>query len=143
LTGKTCTGDRFFLDTNILIYLFSKDEPEKRAVSRKLVSDMNSEYVISTQVIGEFANILSRKFGYEVASIKLAIDDFERNFDIATIRLETISGALRVMGEYRFSFWDSMIVSSALENGCSRLYSEDLQHLQIIEERLVVSNPFF
>ncbi len=43
---------------------------------------------------------------------------------------------------YRFSYWDSLIIASALENNCSILYSEDMQHSQVIEDNLKIINPF-
>jgi predicted nucleic acid-binding protein len=49
---------------------------------------------------------------------------------------------VKIAAKYGFSFWDSMMVASALNNHCSVLYSEDLQHNQIIEDRLQIINPF-
>ena len=43
---------------------------------------------------------------------------------------------------YKFSCWDSLIITSALENNCSILYSEDMQHSQVIENNLEVINSF-
>ena len=43
---------------------------------------------------------------------------------------------------YKFSFYDSVIVASALHARCKILYSEDLQHGQVIEKQLRVTNPF-
>jgi len=54
----------------------------------------------------------------------------------------TLDQTLKISAQYGFSFWNSMIVSSALINHCSILYSEDLQHNQIIENRLQIINPF-
>ena len=49
--------------------------------------------------------------------------------------------ALDVQARYRYSFYDSLIVAAALDAGCDRLYSEDLQGGQRIEGLRVV-NPF-
>jgi predicted nucleic acid-binding protein len=49
--------------------------------------------------------------------------------------------ALGVQARYRYSFYDSLIIAAALDAGCSRLYSEDLQDGQRIEE-LTIENPF-
>jgi len=43
---------------------------------------------------------------------------------------------------YNFSYYDSMIVSAALQSECEVIYSEDMQHNQIIEKRLQIINPF-
>jgi len=41
-----------------------------------------------------------------------------------------------------YPYWDSLIISSALENDCTVLYAEDVQHGQVISNRLRVLNPF-
>jgi len=46
------------------------------------------------------------------------------------------------MDKYQYSFWDSLMLASALENGCSVIYSEDMQHEQIIGKKLKIINPF-
>ena len=56
--------------------------------------------------------------------------------------METSLYALRIAKEYRFAWYDSLIIASALENGCALLISEDLQHDQVIEESLTIINPF-
>ena len=43
---------------------------------------------------------------------------------------------------YAFSYWDSLVISSALESGCSILYSEDMQNGQVINKKLTIKNPF-
>jgi predicted nucleic acid-binding protein len=54
----------------------------------------------------------------------------------------TILEAFRIAERYGFSFYDSLIISAALESGCNTLYSEDMQHGQLIENRLKIVNPF-
>ena len=49
--------------------------------------------------------------------------------------------AHRLKNRYRFSYWDSLVIGSALDAGCTILYSEDLQHGQHIEDRLHIVNP--
>jgi predicted nucleic acid-binding protein len=49
---------------------------------------------------------------------------------------------LTVMERYRFSFYDSLIIATALEASCTTLYSEDMQHGQLIENKLLIINPF-
>lgn len=138
----SCTADKAFLDTNILVYLYSENEPEKQLIARELISDTESDYLISTQVVGEFINILFRKFGCSIPVIRIAVDDFIENFRLVEIHPITIHKALFVMEKYRFSYWDSMIISSALENECTILYSEDLHDGQIMEKNLRITNPF-
>lgn len=50
--------------------------------------------------------------------------------------------ALRLKNKYNFQYYDALIVATALENGCTILYSEDMQHNQTIENTLTIVNPF-
>jgi predicted nucleic acid-binding protein len=63
--------------------------------------------------------------------------------DVFCLNLETLVSAFDLRKRYRLSWWDSLIVASALETECDFLYTEDLQHGQTLEGRLQVINPFF
>lgn len=54
----------------------------------------------------------------------------------------TVERAWELKQRYQLAYWDSLIVSSALETMCTVLYSEDLQHRQVIEGTLQIVNPF-
>lgn len=54
----------------------------------------------------------------------------------------TILSAFKSSVQYQYSHWDSLIIASALQNNCNKLYSEDLQNGQIIEKKLTIINPF-
>ena len=56
--------------------------------------------------------------------------------------LENTSNAIKIKEEYKLQFYDSLIIATALENSCSILYSEDMQHGQIIENSLKIIDPF-
>jgi predicted nucleic acid-binding protein len=133
-------SDRVFIDTNILIYLYSEDEPEKRRKSIELL-DANSP-VISTQVINEFVNTLRRKFSFEYDAIYGAIQELAGIFTVIPQSMETIVSAIQMAKRYGYSYFDSLIIASALESNCEILYTEDLQHSQLIEDRLTITNPF-
>jgi predicted nucleic acid-binding protein len=66
----------------------------------------------------------------------------KQNFVISDLNIHTLDQTLKIAEAYKFSFWDSMMVAAALNNHCSVLYSEDLHHKQLIEERLTIINPF-
>ena len=136
------TKDNIFIDTNVLIYLYSKDEPTKQVIASEFLLRSQAKFVISTQVVGEFINILTRKYSYEIKTIKVAIADFKKNFKIALIDIPSIEHALYIMNRYNFSYWDSLIILSALKEKCPILYSEDLQNNQIIAKKLKILNPF-
>ena len=128
-----------FIDTNVVVYLFSSDEPEKQATAKEATS---GHAIVSTQVINEFANVMFRKFKLTADQVSLACRELSNSFTVATVTTETIFNALRLKARYGFSYFDSLIVASALEEGCATLYTEDLQHGQIIENKLTITNPF-
>ncbi|MBL7906267.1 MAG: PIN domain-containing protein [Bacteroidales bacterium] len=64
------------------------------------------------------------------------------NYQIFINTPETIIHACEIKDKYRYSFYDSLIIASALEAGCNSLYSEDMQHNQMIENTLRILNPF-
>jgi predicted nucleic acid-binding protein len=138
-------NDKFFLDTNILVYTFDDGDPGKRDRARALVTEALAESsgAISYQVIQEFLNAALRKF-----SKPLTAADAERYLTVVLEPLCTVFAsidlfrqALDISGRWKYTFYDSLIIASALQAGCSVLYSEDLQHGQKIGN-LRILNPF-
>ena len=132
-----------FIDSNIFIYLFDETDADKRRAAETLVQEAleTGTASISFQVVQETLNTLTRKLG-------ATRDDARRFMDAVLVPLWHImpsralyARALELRVRYHFSFYDSLIVAAALEGGCTRLYSEDLQHGQRVE-RLVIENPF-
>ncbi|MBK8493010.1 MAG: PIN domain-containing protein [Saprospirales bacterium] len=132
-------NDRVFLDTNILIYCYTGTEPEKRAKALAVANLPNA--VISTQVLKEFANTLRKKFKLEWSAIRSTLAEVQENFEVMTTSTTSIHAACIIVERYRFSFYDSLILVGAIESGCSILYSEDLQHGQVIDTILTIENP--
>ena len=131
---------KIFLDTNILVYLYSGDEPEKQAAALKLIEQNNAN--ISTQVLSELANTLSRKFALPFDVVAQAITEVQESCTVLPVMPETISQALALAEKYQYSYYDSLILASALSAGCSTLSTEDMQHEQVIENSLTINNPF-
>lgn len=75
--------------------------------------------------------------------IQEAIEEIVIEVSVLPVSLHTVHKAWEIKRCYQFSYWDSLIVAAALEGKCSTLFSEDLQHGQILENRLVVKNPFW
>jgi len=132
-----------FLDTNILVYAFEPDEPDKQAKARRLVSpDVLS--VISWQVAQEFIHVARHKFRKPL--------DHEYLRDLVDLLLEpkcTVRPtpdlwrkALAIQADTQYRFYDSLIVAAAIESGAPVLYSEDLQHGRVIGNHLRIINPF-
>jgi predicted nucleic acid-binding protein len=73
--------------------------------------------------------------------IETTVRQFMRDFNLVPLTANLVNDSIRLFKQYRFSYWDSLIVAAALEAGCSILYSEDLQNGQIIDGTLRVVNP--
>lgn len=139
------SGAEFFLDTNVLVYLVDRRHPDKQAIARQLVSVALAERsgVISFQVVQETLQALTRK-----ARQVLPATDAAELLHAVLMPLwhvhPTVSlyeRALQVQAKQGFSFYDSLIVASALQAGCKRLLTEDLQHGQKVGA-LRIENPF-
>ncbi|MEQ8189715.1 MAG: PIN domain-containing protein [Candidatus Eremiobacterota bacterium] len=131
---------RNFIDTNILIYLYSQEACKQN----KIISLLNRDeiFVISTQIIMEFCNVLVRKLKYTKSELYIAIEDFNRNFEISLINQNTIEKALEIYEIYKYSLFDCLVISTSLEANCSVIYSEDMQHNQMIDNKVKIINPF-
>jgi len=131
---------KVFVDTNLWIYLYS-DNP-KGTIVRSIVDEYFADIVISTQVLGEFFNVMVRKIGKQKEEAREMVMDLFRAFKVVEVRKSSLIKALEVSIRYKYSYWDSLIIASALEAGCSILYTEDMQNGQIIEGKLRIVNPF-
>jgi len=138
-------SDKFFLDTNILIYSFDRESLAKRRRAAALIAEAldESRGVISYQVVQEFLSAALRKFS---SPFKPA--DAEHYLTVVLEPLCTVFAsvvlfhqAIDIAGRWKYSFYDALIISSALQAECSILYSEDLQHGQKIGSLRIV-NPF-
>ncbi|XCN71462.1 MAG: PIN domain-containing protein [Candidatus Electrothrix aestuarii] len=127
-----------FADTNIILYTVGKDS-EKKAVARNVLS---TNPVISVQVINEAVNVCLRRFSFPPERAYAFADIIMRGTDVRAIDEATVRKSADIALRYRFSNWDSLIVAAALLADCTVLYSEDMQHGQVLEGRMTIVNPF-
>jgi predicted nucleic acid-binding protein len=135
--------DKVFVDTNIFIYAYSDDNALKHKAAKNLLQNKLAEdfVVVSTQILNEFYSVMSKsKLPHQ--EIANYVKEIAKQTYIKSVTIESIELCLDIKEKYRFSWWDSLVLTSALENECSVLYSEDLQHGQIIEHSLKIINPF-
>jgi predicted nucleic acid-binding protein len=126
-----------FFDTNVLLYLLSRDTAKADRVEALLAMGG----VISVQVLNEFASVALRKKALDFDELKEILSVIRAACSVKPLEIETHELGLALAERYRFSVYDSLIVAAALRAGCSVLYSEDLRHGQRIE-RLAIRNPF-
>lgn len=134
--------DKVFLDTNILIYSYSSTELEKQKLARQCINGSIEKAWISTQVLNELNNVLYRKFTLPYDKILLVMNELSEFFQITLVSPETIRQALILGDRYQYSYFDNLMLASALEQGCHIIYSEDMQHGQKILGQLKIINPF-
>jgi predicted nucleic acid-binding protein len=134
-------NDKVFLDTNIWIYLYSQDI-DKKNKAETLISNEFDNIILSTQILNEIYNVLSKKIKISHPQIKEIIMETIANFEVSDIGALDVVKAMDIKDKYNFSYWDSLVIVSALENGCTILYSEDMQNKQLIESVLRIENPF-
>ena len=132
---------RFAVDSNVIAYLFSGDQAKAERAESLIVSS-NPQPVISTQVMNEVTLVMRRKMDLPWPEINSLLSDVEEFCEIVPLTLEVHKEARRVAEHYGFRFYDSCIIASALIENCEVLYSEDMQHGQVIYDRLTVVNPF-
>lgn len=132
-------SNRYFVDTNILLYSIGKDE-YKQHIAEKLIRNPN--VVISTQVLNEFCNVVFKKKLMSPDELLLSIQFYQKYLMVADLESELVVNALKIKNRYQYSYWDSLIVATALKSGVSILYSEDIAHGQIIDNQLTIINPF-
>jgi len=133
---------RSLLDTNVLVYADSPDEPAKQRRAIDLISELRSrgDAVLSTQVLQEFANVALRKLRLPLPVVRERLA-FYRRFDLVQTTPDLIAGALDLHARHGLSFYDALIVQAASVSGCPRLLSEDLQHGAVMAG-VRVDNPF-
>ncbi|MCB0729069.1 MAG: PIN domain-containing protein [Ignavibacteriae bacterium] len=132
--------DNSFVDTNILVYYFSDKNSKLEPTKEIIYSDC--DLIISIQVVNEFISVCYKKIKLNTSEIAKNLDIIKNRFLIRYIDENTIEKALQLKEVYQYSYYDSLILASALMNNCEVLFSEDFQNTQIIENKLKIVNPY-
>lgn len=130
-----------FIDTNILIYRSFGTTFQKQKI-QKLLAEHDGSIVISVQVLNEFINASVKKKFFETEQLlDETLHFFINNFQFAPILIDNVTKANGIRRKYKLSYYDSLIIATALESKCEILYSEDLQHGLLLEKKLKIANP--
>jgi predicted nucleic acid-binding protein len=127
-----------FFDTNVLIYVASAD-PAKADRAEKLLGEGGA---ISVQVLNEIANVVRRKMQMSWTETRSFLSVLRGLLTVHPITTETHEEGLTLAERHNLSIYDAMIAASALHAECDTLWSEDMQHGMVIEDRLRIINPF-
>jgi len=132
--------DKIFADSNIWLYAFMESISTKKRIAGELV--INEDVVLNTQVVNEICVNLIKKANYSDQDILTLLRNLEDKYIISQLSFDTLVQGTELRIKYKISFWDSLIIASALQNNCKILFTEDMQHNQIIENTLTIINPF-
>ena len=139
------SGGRVFLDSNIVVYVFDERTPSKQRLAGELIqklAEAGTARVISTQVLQEAYSAMTSKLRLDPTDALTLLQKVERSgvwVEAADVPL-IWRAANRSIAD-KISFWDGLIVESAIAARCSVLYSEDMQHGRAFNN-LTVVNPF-
>jgi predicted nucleic acid-binding protein len=140
------SSSRALVDTNIVVYSYDLDDPQKHDIARDLLEKLSSEgrLVFSTQVLNEFCSVMMkprRKTPLTPEQISDRLRNLSATGEIVRIAPSMTFRALDAMPRHGLSFWDALIWSTAAENGVATIYTEDFQDGRDIEGVRFI-NPF-
>lgn len=137
-------GGKVFVDTNIVVYAYDADAKEKHNISSNILKELwhSGLGVISTQVLQEFFVIITKKIAspLDLKTAKEIIGDLSM-WDVVVNNVEVILQAIEIHQQYRYLFWDSLIIAAAIRSGAGILLSEDFSDGQVIDG-VKLKNPF-
>ena len=131
-----------FLDTNVWLYAFHESQDTQKMQQAKRLIRRTSGITVSTQVINEVCFTMLRKFGADESAIQTLIRSFYQKYVVIDVQQAIIMEASTLRTQYHLSYWDGLIVSSALFAGATRLYSEDMHDGLVVNGQLTIRNPF-
>lgn len=140
--------DKIFIDTNVFVYAYlekpkKREDYEKHLKAKQLLGSFTTDdtVFISTQVCNEYYSALLKN-KIENSDIQSSLYNLVQMVNVASISKDTVLQSFDIKNRYNFSYWDSLILSSALENECVVIYSEDMHDGQLIDGILRIVNPF-
>jgi predicted nucleic acid-binding protein len=134
---------RFFVDTNVLLYSHDRRNADRAFEARLWLEALADRGAVVTnlQVLNECTHVLLRKKWFaRPAQVFEVIAGFAE-FGDSPLTAREVDEGRRLHLRYGFSWWDCLLLASALELGCTHFLSEDLQDGQVIEG-LTIIDPF-
>ncbi len=136
------SAKRYCVDTNILIYSIDSEAGSRHQSAITLMHEMMlSDCVLTLQSLGEFFHASTRKGKMPKPDAIAQINDWMTLFPVINAMPTTLNMAMLAVDKHQFSFWDAMIMETAVQAGVTHLYSEDMQHKQAWKG-MVIENPF-
>jgi predicted nucleic acid-binding protein len=130
-----------FVDTNIWLYAFSDSQDKLKTQQAKALLRRTPQIALSTQVVNEVSVNLLRKFQAAEPDIRKLIRSLYRKYLILEYNRAILLNASDLLSAYHISYWDSLIIASALAVGATILYTEDMHDGLIVDNQLTIANP--
>lgn len=129
-----------FLDSNVLVYLFSKDDARKEDAAVSAIS--RNICFTGVNNINETITVLSKKFSLSHEDLLYVVKTIGKLTTIVSLKPEIILPTLQIKNRYGYSYYDSLVIALAIETGCVKIFTEDMQHGQIINGKLEIVDIF-
>jgi predicted nucleic acid-binding protein len=133
------TGLKVFVDSYVIVYLIDSRFKEKTKKAQEILSP---DFFISTQVVAKNVNVCLKRLKLNKETAFDFATRIMKRFRVLQISEEILAKSFEISLKYQFSSWDSIILSTALLNQCSIVYSEDMQDGLVIYNSLTIINPF-
>jgi predicted nucleic acid-binding protein len=130
---------KYALDTNILIYLYDDISSYKREIAEGL---LENSPMISSLVTSEYLNVSKRLLKLPKLEVFEKCNRVFEFCEIKPVSQSTLNIAEELIKQYDFQIFDAIIVATSLQENCTILYSEDMHHNLIVENKLKIINPF-
>ena len=137
-------SDKFFIDSNILVYAHDTENPEKQQQAQTVIFDgiRLENAVISTQVLSEFYVTITQKIKNPLTVLKAKEEiKYLSILEIVEIDIAMILQAIHLQDKWNISYWDGLILAAAEQARCKTIISEDFTDQQIYDH-ILVKNPF-
>jgi predicted nucleic acid-binding protein len=130
-----------FIDTNIWVYALTTADKVRQQRAAILLNSLDMP-CINGQVLRELGRVLLQKYGIGEIAFRQIIPIVIESCRMVPDTTSALLLASKLREQYKLGYWDSLIVAAALDGGCDSLYTEDMQHGQIIESKITLINPF-
>jgi predicted nucleic acid-binding protein len=136
-------GVEDFFDTNVIVYFSTDTDKAKQTTANALINSALElgNAGISAQVMQECINVLGGKYAVPSATLDTYVASVLRPLYRIDTTAELIASAVEIKRQWKYSFYDSLVIAGALACGAKTLYSEDLQHGQRVDGMTII-NPF-
>ena len=143
LTGTSfMSGEKYTLDTNILIYSIDRQAGKRHQQSIELIEKMSQrDCVLTLQALSEFYSAVTRKDKMPRDDAEAQVNDWMILFPIVNVEPGVLKRAMKTVSDHQFSFWDAMLLETAVQACVTRFFSEDMQHDRLWKG-MSIQNPY-